>query len=171
MTQIRKMLEGEAEQVLGLWDENCREAAGAGLAPDEARGVREALRQYAGHPQALCLVAEEESRLVGFVTARLTSHPILEGVVGEIEELYVRPEVRRRGIGAGLVKAAVSLLRERGASTVRAVACTESERAREFWGHLGWENDLAVYSLYAAKWLPLNPEPGTLWLSDKREKG
>ena len=127
------MLESEAESVLHLWNDNSLEAAGASLSASEATGVLAALRKYAAHPQAFCLVAEAESGLVGFLTAHTASHPVLEGLVGEIEELYVQPHARRGGIGSALVQQAAAMLRQHGAGTLRVHACAESPVARGFW--------------------------------------
>ena len=148
MAQIRKMLESEAEAVIDLWNTNSLEAAGASLSAYEAAGVLAALRKYAAHPEAFCLLAEAESGLVGFLTAHTASHPVLEGLVGEIEELYVLPNARRSGIGAALVQQAAAMLRQQGAGTLRVHACAESPVARGFWQGLGWEQDLVVYSRY-----------------------
>ena len=148
MFQIRKMRLTEAAQVLTLWNENCLEAAQRSLSADESTSVLVALGQYAAHPQAFCLVAEVGGGLVGFLTAHISSHPILTGLSGEIEELYVQPQARHAGIGSALVQEAVSLLRQQGAGTLRSHACAESPVARAFWAHLGWEQDLVVYSLY-----------------------
>ena len=148
MDQIRKMLEREAEAVLNLWNDNSLEAAGASLSAPEAAGVLAALRRYAAHPQAFCLVAEAESGLVGFLTACVSAHPVLEGLSGEIEELYVQPQSRRGGIGSVLVKQAAAMLRQLGVGTLRVHTCAKSELARAFWQSLGWEQDLEVYSRY-----------------------
>mgnify|MGYP001143178690 FL=1 len=115
MFQIRKMRLTEAAQVLELWNENCLEAAQRSLSADESTSVLIALGQYAAHPQAFCLVAEVNGELAGFLTSHLSSHPILEGLVGEIEELFVQPQVRRSDIGSALVREAVNLLRQQGA--------------------------------------------------------
>jgi ribosomal protein S18 acetylase RimI-like enzyme len=138
----------EAARVLELWNDNCLEAAQHGLSADESSRLLIALQQYASHPQAFCLVAQADGELVGFLTAYLSSHPILEGMVGEIEELYVQPQVRCTGMGSALVREAVNLLRQQGAGTIRVHACAESPLARAFWSRLGWEQDLVVYSHY-----------------------
>ena len=148
MPQIRKMLATETNAVLTLWNENCTEAANAPLSEPDAARVLTALAKYTTHPQAFCLVAEADGELVGFLTVHHTSHPILEGVAGEIEELYVQPQMRRRGIGSTLVQQAVSLLRQQDASPIRVHACAESLVARAFWQHIGWEQDLVVYAIY-----------------------
>jgi len=147
MAQIRKMTESEAGKVLALWDENCLEIASRGLSDDESPNVLHLLRQYASQRDASCLVAEEQGQLVGFVTACLLAHRVMEGQIGEIEELYVQPHTRRHGIGSALVNQAVALLRERGASPIRTHACADSQVAKIFWQHLGWAHELAVFSL------------------------
>ena len=86
--------------------------------------------------------------LAGFLTSHLSSHPILEGLVGEIDELFVQPLMRQHGIGAALVQQAVALLRQQGAGMVRVHACAGSSVARAFWAHLGWDQDMVVYSQY-----------------------
>jgi ribosomal protein S18 acetylase RimI-like enzyme len=148
MVQISKMRENETEKVLDLWNENCLEATNRNLSDDEAEAISSALRQYASHEDAFCLTGEKDNKLVSFLTARITMHPILEGKAGEIEEFYVQPNVRHKGIGSALVSQAVYLLREKGASTIRVHACIDSKTAKDFWQSLGWENDLATFSLY-----------------------
>ena len=147
MARIRKMAESEAGEVLAMWNENCVEAAGRGLSDGESAHMLQILRQYASHGNAFCLVAEEQSQLVGFVTACLLAHPVMEGQCGEIEERYVQPHGRRRGIGSALVNQAVALLRERGTLPIRTHACADSQVAKIFWQHLGWEHGQAVFSL------------------------
>jgi len=97
MVLIRNMSENETEKVLDLWNENCLEASNRTLSDDEAEAINSALRQYASHEDAFCLTAEKDNKLVSFLTARITMHPILEGKAGEIEELYVQPQVRQNG--------------------------------------------------------------------------
>jgi len=147
MAQIRKMMESETGQVLALWNENCVEAAGRSLSDSESASVLRLLRQYTSHRDAFCLVAEEQGQLVGFVTACLLAHPVMEGQIGEIEELYIQPHARRRGIGSALVNQAVALLRGQGASPIRTHVCADSPVAKSFWQHLGWEQCVAVFSL------------------------
>jgi hypothetical protein len=66
------------------------------------------------------MIADEWTRLAGFLTARFTSHQVLEGMNSEIEELYVEPQSQRFLIDSGFVKQAVSYLRQQGALTIHA---------------------------------------------------
>ncbi|MHC4502827.1 MAG: hypothetical protein ACYTFI_05940, partial [Planctomycetota bacterium] len=71
MARVRKMQPRHVPAVLALWDENCLEAGGRRLSPDERRRVSQNLDAYVDHDEAGCLVveeAEEADELVGFVT-------------------------------------------------------------------------------------------------------
>lgn len=149
MPQIRRILKDEANMVLLLWNENCLEAAGQSLLNNELSNVEKRLIRYASHSNAFCFVAEEKNEFIGFVTACLISHPVMEeGLSGEIEELYVLPKMRRSGVGSELVKCAVNSMRTRGASIIRTQVSMESQLAQKFWQNLGWENDMTIFSFY-----------------------
>jgi ribosomal protein S18 acetylase RimI-like enzyme len=145
--QIRRVHESEAPQILELWRANGEEAVGGQVELCEDN-ILEHVRQNATHPEAICLVAEDDGELLGFVTAKRTSHPTLPGAAGDIEELYVRPSARRVGVGRALVERAVAILKEQGAEVFRIQADIESSGALAFFKAIGWENDMTVFSRY-----------------------
>ncbi|MGI8687712.1 MAG: GNAT family N-acetyltransferase [Thermomicrobiales bacterium] len=145
------MVENDVDTVLVLWNENCREAARSGLPPDASARVRANLLQYTVHRDTVCLVAEEQHELLGFIIGYATSHPVMDGLLGELEEMYVRPTARRHGIGSTLVEHAVIALRRRGASVIRAFVSCDSPIANAFWQRSGWENDMTTFSLYESE--------------------
>ncbi len=160
MAQIRGLLQHEAEQVLALWNENCI-AAGTPL-PDKAlKQILKNLRQYASHKDAHCLVAEEQNKIIGFVTFCVTSHPVMPGLSGEIEELYVQPQFRRNGIGSELVKRAVALMKAQNAGSIHVKMCINNEGSKAFWQHLGWDSDMLVFSIYSD--VPGDPQLQSVW--------
>lgn len=63
------------------------------------------------------MVAEREGEIVGFAVT--TSHVGLEsGLVAELEDLYVRPDARRRGIAAQLITDSADWARDRGCTVL-----------------------------------------------------
>ena len=89
----------------------------ASLALDEFRDVLQANPDAFGIPAGQIergdvFVAEVEGLLAGFAA--------LEG--GELDGLFVEPDLWRQGIGSGLVEAAVHEARRRGLSLVTVVA-------------------------------------------------
>ncbi len=153
MAQIRNLDEREAEGVRDLWLQMCAEA-GTPLPESSAQLILANLKQYVTHQAVHCFVAEEQGILIGFVTCSVTGHPVMPGLSGEIEELYVQPNPRRQEVQAELVRQAVLFMQTRGAGSIHTRVCVgkecpEEEALRGFWQSLGWENDMTIYSIYS----------------------
>jgi hypothetical protein len=140
---IRRIRPDEAAAVAQLWFDMCAQD------PDPANHLQErshapierALTAAAVHRDATCLVAERDGELVGFVTAAVLAHPVLLGTAGEVEELY-GPGVERE-----LAEAAVAWLQMcDGIGAI--VHHTDIAGADPLWTELGFERDVARYSLY-----------------------
>lgn len=150
MANIRKMAETDAEAVLELWEECCVEIHSAGLSVKERDNVRALLQRYRRHHETFCLVAEEQDKLVGFVLAYLSHHPIHDDSngVGEVEEFYVQPQPKRNGVGSELAKQLVSVMRERNISVIHAHGSMDSQASQDFWQDLGWHKDTVMFTWY-----------------------
>ena len=89
----------------------------ASLALDQYREVLEA------NPDAIALPAKQVEQgdvLVAELDGRLAGFAALDG--GELDGLFVEPDLWRRGVGAMLVEAAVHEARRRGLSLVTVIA-------------------------------------------------
>src|SRR6266699_2072176 len=165
MAQIRNMDEREAESVRDLWLQMCAEA-GTPLPESSARMILSNLKQYANYQAVHCFVAEEQHNLIGFITCSVTEHPVMPGLTGEIEELYVRSNPQRQEVQAELVRRAVSFMQTRGAGSIHTRMCVvkecpKEEELRAFWQSLGWENDMTIYSIYSN--VPGDPTLQGVW--------
>ncbi|MEV0649558.1 GNAT family N-acetyltransferase [Phytomonospora sp. NPDC050363] len=150
MPEIRRITEAEADPVAELWDRMCREIPDGGPLDEAARTrISRMLAAGAWHHSAFCLVAVHDSRPLGFVNGRVDpGDGLLPGLVGEIDSLWVAPEIRAAGVGAALSAAAVALLRDRGVWTVRTLVCAGNDEAAAFWRGAGFEADMTCFSLY-----------------------
>jgi ribosomal protein S18 acetylase RimI-like enzyme len=81
----------------------------------------------------IAVVAEAAGELVGYAFARRK-----RGTDGELSELYVRKDVRRRGIGAALVRAVAAGLREQGVTHVTLSVDVDSPDARAVYRKWGF---------------------------------
>jgi Acetyltransferase (GNAT) family len=168
MAQIRPMEEQEAGRVHDLWLQMCAEA-GTPLPETSAQLILANLKQYAAHELVHCFVAEEDGVISGFVTCSLQGHPVMPGLAGEIEELYVQPmepAAHQHEVQAELVKQAVTFMLARGVGSIHTRTCTgkecpEEEEQRAFWQSLGWENDMTIYSIYSN--VPGDPALQRIW--------
>jgi ribosomal protein S18 acetylase RimI-like enzyme len=163
MAKIRPMEERDAERVRDLWLQMCAEA-GTPLPATSSQRILANLRQYATHQFVHCFVAEEQQTIIGFVTCCVSGHPVMPGLSGEIEELYV--EARRQEVQADLVRQAVAFLQAGGAGSIHTRICVgrecpEEEELRSFWQSLGWENDMTIYSIYSN--VPGDPALQYIW--------
>ncbi|NRQ36314.1 GNAT family N-acetyltransferase [Nonomuraea sp. NN258] len=148
--EIRRVRESEGEKVGDLWNRMCAELDDGGpLGAEGQRNLSRMLGMSAWHRDAFCLVAVADEEIVGFVNGRLDDGDgLLPGLLGEIDELYVVPEHRGRGVSRALARAAADWLFGRGALTVRHLACRDNTEAHRFWEGVGFQNDLVCLSLY-----------------------
>jgi GNAT superfamily N-acetyltransferase len=148
---IRRIDEFEAAAVVGLWDQMCAATPNGGpLSDPSRRNLQRMLEIMAWHRDAFCLAAVDPPNVYGFVCARVDPEAgLLPGMIGHVEESYVRRDVPDAdGLRRRLVEAAVTVLRNRGARTIRHLIDMEDVDGRELFERLGFEPDMACLSLY-----------------------
>lgn len=91
-------------------------------------------------PEAAVLVWDDDGDLAGLCIVRVDrAPPILEeSQRGEITDLGVRPDRRRRGIGRALAGAALAWLRARGVARVEVRVAHGNAEGQAFWRALGF---------------------------------
>ena len=162
------MEEQEAGRVRDSWLQMCADA-GTPLPESSAQLILANLKQYATHQLVHCFVAEEQQSILGFVTCSIQGHPVMPGLSGEIEELYVQPvdpAAHQQAMRADLVRQAVIFMLARGVGSIHTRTCIgkecpEEEEQRAFWQSLGWENDMTIYSIYSN--VPGDPALQRVW--------
>lgn len=118
---------------------------------DPRLAVQEHLRNVADHPRALGLLAYRGELATGFLVATLRSvSPLAEDdLVAWIEQLYVRPAWRRRGVATQLVDRAVADLRAAGAVSFRADIPPSWHEGLAFWKRrANWVHELQTYRAF-----------------------
>jgi ribosomal protein S18 acetylase RimI-like enzyme len=113
------------------------------------------LRQRARDPRSVFLVAERESRLVGFLIASIEhTIPVYRlSEVGYIHDLWIEPQYRNEGIARQMTMLAIEKFREKGVPQIRLETATKNEAARKLFASCGFRES-AVEML-----LPV-PSPG-----------
>lgn len=147
---VRPATEDDLPAVLDLWDLNVLRAAGQRLSAEEKAAVAEHLGAVVEDRLSTCLLSQSDpgGPPDGFVTAHLLGHSTYPGFVGVVEELFVLPGKRRRGIGTSLVNAALEHLQAGGADHYRIEVSPDDPEAAALFKALGWEPSLMIYSRY-----------------------
>ena len=102
------------------------------------------------------LAARTEDRILGVVVLAYRLNVSTCGLFASIEDLYVRSEARRRGVGRALLEAADERCVARGISYVEVQV--EEDEAEAFYTALGYEPEPVVRVL--SRSLPISDQPG-----------
>jgi GNAT superfamily N-acetyltransferase len=88
-------------------------------------------------PRGVYLVAREERHLAGGVGLRSILEPALG--IGEVKRLWVRPDLRRRGVARALMDAVLTRADELRYSTLYLETGPRQPAAKALYVALGWE--------------------------------
>jgi len=86
------------------------------------------------------VLADDSGRAVGFALLTLRPTPYYDGSFAQLEELYVVPALRDRGIGTLILKMAIETVRARGASEMHINVDEIDEDTRRFYERHGFSN-------------------------------
>jgi GNAT superfamily N-acetyltransferase len=133
---VEVTLPTDLAEPLALLEEALRD--GDPVPEDFADRLRKAVE--AGDAEVLTARAEDQILGVALLAYRLSVSA--GGLFASVEDLYVRPEARRRGVGRALLQAADERCEERGISYVEAQV--EEREAELFYAALGYEPETGV---------------------------
>jgi GNAT superfamily N-acetyltransferase len=144
ITQVR---EGDLEALLVMMRAYCdfyEAAPGDGGLLALARALIAAPERH-----GLQLIARERDReAVGFATLFWTWDTLAAGEIGLMNDLYVVPSRRGRGVGRSLIEACLGRCRERGVARMDWQTAPENAPAQRLYDTLGAEREEAiVYAL------------------------
>jgi GNAT superfamily N-acetyltransferase len=88
--------------------------------------------------RARCWLAEQAGEVGGYLLAVLVFSLEHGGMMAEIDEFFVTPAFRRRGIGAALLLEAENVLRESGVRRLQLQLGSANARARDFYAARGY---------------------------------
>jgi GNAT superfamily N-acetyltransferase len=151
---IRAAAQGDIPQLLPLIR---RYRESEGIAGFEALRLELLLKHLIGAPHSgAVLIAETDGRLVGYLVA--VTMPSLEhqGLMAEIDEMFIVPEARARGVGRQLLASLEQALAARGCVRLQLQLGVANHGARAFYRRLGYEAR-AGYALYDKSLNPLGP--------------
>lgn len=149
---IRRATVEDLERLQPLYDGQLRYMAVC--QPREYRAVRQDgtfIQSEIEAEQGCVLLAEENGTVQGFVSIVLEdcvekAHRVPQRY-GELENIYVREECRRQGVGTALFQAAWTWARAGGAGSMHLMTLAENTRAQSFYESMGMRFLQHVYIL------------------------
>lgn len=112
-------------------------------------GCKEFISERLNRAEAIVYLAEsDEGRAVGFTLLYSTFSSVSLARIFVLNDLYVHPDFRRRGIGAQLMKKAVVLAKSHGAVRLHLETERSNHSAQLLYAKEGWikENDTYHYN-------------------------
>ena len=99
--------------------------------------------------QVGCFVAEEGGELVGLAHFRPFARPLSATVGGFLDDLFVLPEARGRGVAEALIAAVAEEGRRNGWSVIRWITAGDNDRARKVYDRGAMATPWVTYDLKA----------------------
>src|ERR1700686_2524453 len=110
-----------------------------GIAGFAALRIELVLQQLLAEPRLGAIwVAESDARLIGYLIAVLVLSVEHQGLMGEIDEFFVLPEARSRGVGRQLLAAAETGLAAHGCLRLQLQLRVANSAARAFYQRRGY---------------------------------
>lgn len=138
--EIRPATRAETDAIVELWVDLANDQRSYGshlLAEDNRLRIRESIVQRILGETVL--VASVDETIAGFVMFTVQQGRYRQDVTqGVIENIYVRPEHRRTGIGSGLLSRAEAQLHREGVERISLEVMADNEAARRFYRTYGY---------------------------------
>lgn len=105
----------------------------------EDQNIADFILHFIKHPEEGCqFVAEEEGRLVGFTTLVAIWSTTRLGKVGLLNDLFVNPSDRKKGIAEKLMYRTMEEGKERGYPLLRLLTAHDNIPAQSLYEKTGW---------------------------------
>lgn len=141
---IRSLKPHEMEELTKLWVSFMQDPLATNLefVPDSESKSRwqQYISKHIDEDPRQVLVAEENGKLVGYLLYNNRSHsPVTRKYnYATIEDIYVLPECRRRGIASKLLETCLRQLRETGVTHIRLQVLDQNDAAKSLYMKFGF---------------------------------
>ena len=149
---IRPGRREDAAEAARLWMQSAQEHTGHdkiyATAPGAERVMRRFLTDLTSSSHSFLFVAESGGRTVGFISGELRegSPTFRQRTWASVDDVFVEPDYRNRGMGRVLLKSVEEWAKERGADGISLQVAAANGRGRKFYGELGFR-EVSVYEV------------------------
>ena len=149
---IRAGRKDDAAEAARLWMRSAEEHTAHDRVYETAPGAEKTMRRFlvdvANSGYSFLFVAAAGDRTVGFISGELrqgspTFHP---RTWASVDDVFVEPEYRNRGMGRALLQSVSDWAQERGADGISLQVAAANARGRKFYEDLGFR-EISVYQV------------------------
>jgi ribosomal protein S18 acetylase RimI-like enzyme len=149
---IRQGRKDDAAEAARLWMQSAEEHTAHDKVYETALGAEKTMRRFladvANSGYSFLFVAAAGDRTVGFISGELRqgSPTFLPKTWASVDDVFVRPEYRNRGMGRALLQSVQAWAQERGADGISLQVAAANARGRKFYEDLGFR-EVSVYTV------------------------
>jgi ribosomal protein S18 acetylase RimI-like enzyme len=150
---IRPGRKEDAAETARLWMRSAEEHTAHDRVYQTAQGAEKTMRRFmadvANSGYSFLFVVAAGDRTVGFISGELRqgSPTFLPKTWASVDDVFVEPEYRNRGMGRALLQSVQSWARERGADGISLQVAAANSRGRKFYKDLGFR-EVSVYQVF-----------------------
>ena len=150
---IRPGRREDAVEAARLWMQSAREHTAHDRVYETAPGAEKTMRRFladvANSGYSFLFVATAGDRTVGFISGELRqgSPTFLPKTWASVDDVFVEPEYRNRGMGRALLQSVKSWAQEKGADGISLQVAAANSRGRKFYEDLGFR-EISVYQVF-----------------------
>ncbi len=150
---IRPGRKDDAAEAARLWMQSAEEHTAHDRVYETAPGAEKTMRRFladvANSGYSFLFVAAEGDRTVGFISGELRqgSPTFLPKTWASVDDVFVEPEYRNRGMGRALLQSVKAWAQERGADGISLQVAAANSRGRKFYEKLGFR-EISVYQVF-----------------------
>jgi GNAT superfamily N-acetyltransferase len=149
---IRAGRKDDAAEAARLWMRSAEEHTAHDRVYETAPGAEKTMRRFladvANSGYSFLFVAAAGDRTVGFISGELRqgSPTFLPRTWASVDDVFVEPEYRNRGMGRALLQSVRDWAQERGADGISLQVAAANSRGRKFYEDLGFR-EISVYQV------------------------
>ena len=149
---IRPGRREDAAAAARLWMQSAEEHTAHDRVYETAPGAEKTMRRFladvANNGYSFLFLAAAGDRTVGFISGELRqgSPTFLPKTWASVDDVFVEPEYRNRGMGRALLESVQSWAQERGADGISLQVAAANVRGRKFYEDLGFR-EVSVYKV------------------------
>jgi ribosomal protein S18 acetylase RimI-like enzyme len=150
---IRPGRREDAAETARLWMRSAEEHTAHDRVYQTAPGAEKTMRRFladvANSGYSFLFVVAAGDRTVGFISGELRqgSPTFLPKTWASVDDVFVEPEYRNRGMGRALLQSVRSWAQERGADGISLQVAAANARGRKFYQDLGFR-EVSVYQVF-----------------------